>query len=117
QARASLHPKTDMTTTRKKATPAKSAAAKPGAGPVAKPRAAAAARSALLDPIFAAIRKRAGKARQEDASAFAAAFYLRLTEDELPLHSADGWAALANDFLDFARKRKPGTASIRLFNP
>ncbi len=71
----------------------------------------------MLEPIFEAIRKRAGKARQDDASAFAGAFYRRMTEDELPLHSADGWAALANDFLDFARSRKPGAANIRLFNP
>ncbi|MEP6634957.1 MAG: NAD-glutamate dehydrogenase, partial [Luteimonas sp.] len=73
--------------------------------------------TALLDPIFEAIRKRAGKARQDDASAFASAFYMRMTEDEMPLHNADGWAALANDFLDFARSRKPGRANIRLFNP
>ena len=33
-----------------------------------------------------------------------------MSEDELPQHSADGWAALAVDFLDFARARKPGTA-------
>jgi glutamate dehydrogenase len=71
----------------------------------------------LLDPIFDAIRKRAGKARQDDASAFASAFYMRMTEDEVPMHGADGWAALANDFLDFARSRKPGTPSVRLFNP
>jgi glutamate dehydrogenase len=71
----------------------------------------------LLDPIFDAIRKRAGKVRQDDASAFAGAFYQRMTEDELPMHGADGWAALANDFLDFARNRKPGTPSVRLFNP
>ena len=71
----------------------------------------------LLDPIFDAIRKRAGKGRQDDASAFASAFYQRMTEDELPMHGAEGWAALANDFLDFARKRKPGTPSMRLFNP
>ncbi|MGH8032977.1 MAG: NAD-glutamate dehydrogenase, partial [Luteimonas sp.] len=74
------------------------------------------ATSALLGPIFAAIRKRAGKASQDDASAFASAFYHRMTDDELPMHSADGWAALANDFLDFARRRKPGTANVRLFN-
>ncbi len=75
------------------------------------------AATTLLDPVFDAIRKRAGKARQDDASAFASAFYLRMTEDELPMHGADGWAALANDFLDFARSRKPGTPSVRLFNP
>ncbi len=75
------------------------------------------AATTLLDPVFDAIRKRAGKARQDDASAFASAFYLRMTEDELPMHGADGWAALANDFLDFSRSRKPGTPSVRLFNP
>lgn len=71
----------------------------------------------LLDPVFAAIRKRAGKTREDDASAFASAFYQRMTDDELPMHGAEGWAALANDFLDFARNRKPGTPSVRLFNP
>ena len=38
-------------------------------------------------------------------------------EDELPQHSADSWAALAADFLEFARTRKPGTARVRLFTP
>jgi glutamate dehydrogenase len=71
----------------------------------------------LLDPVFAAIRKLAGKGRQDDAAAFASAFYERMSEDELPMHSVEGWAALANDFLDFARARKPGKPSIRLFNP
>ncbi len=71
----------------------------------------------LLDPVFAAIRKRAGKTREDDASAFASAFYQRMTDDELPMHGAEGWAALANDFLDFARNRKPGMPSVRLFNP
>ncbi len=72
--------------------------------------------ASLLQPIFEAIRKLAGKARQEDASAFASAFYYRMTADELPLHSPAGWAALANDFLDFARTRKPGKPEVRLFN-
>ncbi|TDK22477.1 NAD-glutamate dehydrogenase [Luteimonas aestuarii] len=72
------------------------------------------ARSGLLDPIFDAIRKRKG---DDDASAFAGAFYRRMTEEELPLHGPDSWAALAMDLLDFARKRKPRTANVRLFNP
>ncbi len=80
-------------------------------------RASDSSRSELLAPIFAAIRKRAGKTKADDASSFVGSFYRRLTEDEIPLHSADGWAALANDFLDFARNRKPGEASLRLFNP
>src|SRR5688500_19438690 len=46
----------------------------------------------LLDPVFAAIRKLAGKTRQEDAAAFAQAFYHRMDEDELPLHTPEGWA-------------------------
>jgi glutamate dehydrogenase len=73
--------------------------------------------TSLLAPVVNAIRKLAGKGRQEDAAAFASAFYERMGEDELPLHSAEGWAALANDFLEFARSRKPGKPAIRLFNP
>ena len=71
----------------------------------------------LLDPIFAAIRRRVGGRAGDDASAFASAFYQRMSPDELPLHGADGWAALADDFLAFAKLRKPGTASVRLYNP
>ena len=32
------------------------------------------------------------------------------------LHSPEGWAALASDFLDMVRARKPGTAEVRIFN-
>ena len=72
----------------------------------------------LLAPILDAIGKRVPARRSQDhARAFASAFYHRMTDDELPLHSADGWAALANDFLDFSRNRKRGTANVRLFNP
>src|SRR5690606_32055111 len=131
QARASSHPKPDMTTSRKKtaskskpvakgakvARTAKAAKATKVAKVAKKPAPRQKGGSDLLDPIFAAIRKLAGKGRQQDASLFAAAFYKRLTRDELPLHSPEAWAALANDFLDFARKRKPGTANVRLFNP
>src|SRR5690606_13182250 len=113
QARASSHPKPDMTTSRKKtaskskpaakgtkvARTAKAAktvkvAKKSAARPAAVRRKAGG--SDLLDPIFAAIRKLAGKGRQQDASLFAAAFYKRLTRDELPLHPPEAWAALAN---------------------
>lgn len=70
-----------------------------------------------LDPIVEAMRKRLPKARHAEAGAFIRAFYKRMSSDELPQHSAEGWAALATDFLDFARARKPGTALVRLFNP
>ncbi|GAB3733615.1 NAD-glutamate dehydrogenase [Luteimonas pelagia] len=70
-----------------------------------------------LAPIHAALRERLPKARHDEAVAFATAFYQRMNEDEYPLHEPDGWAALAADFLEFARKRKPGTVNVRLFNP
>ncbi|MET0809245.1 MAG: NAD-glutamate dehydrogenase, partial [Pseudoxanthomonas sp.] len=69
-----------------------------------------------LEPIFAAIRKRASGSRQAEATAFAEAFYKRMEDDEYPHHSAEAWAALACDMLEFARSRKPGTANVRVFN-
>ncbi|HSX64844.1 MAG TPA: NAD-glutamate dehydrogenase, partial [Pseudoxanthomonas sp.] len=69
-----------------------------------------------LEPIFAAIRKRVPSARHAEARAFAEAFYKRMEADEYPHHSPEGWAAIACDMLDFARVRKPGTASVRVFN-
>ncbi|MGQ4584218.1 NAD-glutamate dehydrogenase domain-containing protein [Lysobacter sp. F60174L2] len=70
-----------------------------------------------LKPILDAIAKRLPKARQVEAEAFATAFYKRMGADEVSKHSPEGWAALACDFFDFARNRKPGTARVRLFNP
>ncbi|AWV07187.1 NAD-glutamate dehydrogenase [Marilutibacter maris] len=69
-----------------------------------------------LAPIVAAMRKKLPKARQAEAEAFVKAFYVRMGDDELPQHSAAGWAALAADFLDFARVRRSGKALVRLFN-
>ncbi len=107
--------------TKKASDPRPPAARKPAVRkPAARKSAAGKQESAdatPLDPILDAIRERAGKRDQDAASAFASAFYQRMTEDELPLHGAEGWAALANDFLDYARSRKPGTPSVRLFNP
>ncbi|QSX77437.1 NAD-glutamate dehydrogenase [Lysobacter solisilvae] len=106
------------------AKPAAKSAARPGAKKSAPARAAAPTAPAAvqgqpvsLEPILAAVRKRLPKARHAEGEAFVKAFYRRMGEDELPQHSADGWAALAVDFLDFARARKPGTALVRLFNP
>ncbi|WP_132999876.1 NAD-glutamate dehydrogenase [Luteimonas arsenica] len=106
-----------MSTARKKA-PARTTTANT-AKEVAKAgeRRVAARDSKLLDPVLAAVRKRVGKAGGDDATAFAAAFYQRMGDDEVGLHEADGWAALAADFLAFIGKRKPGSASVRLFNP
>ncbi|QNP40826.1 NAD-glutamate dehydrogenase [Lysobacter solisilvae (ex Woo and Kim 2022)] len=97
---------------------ASKATAKPAAAkPVATKSAPANESQAVsLEPILAAMRKRLPKARHAEGEAFINEFYGRMSEDELPQHSADGWAALAVDFLDFARARKPGTALVRLFN-
>ncbi|MDH5829902.1 NAD-glutamate dehydrogenase [Luteimonas sp. M1R5S18] len=101
-----------MTPAKPSRAPARKAA---GAKPARTP--ATSATAGVLQPILDAVRKRAGKAAQDDANAFANAFYRRMTEDELPQHSAEGWAALATDLLEFMRRRKPGTAQVRLFNP
>ena len=103
-----------MSTARKKV-PARSTS--PSKTVTAAGRRAVVRDSMLLDPVLAAVRKRTGKAGSEDAAAFAAAFYQRMGDDEIGLHEADSWAALATDFLDFIGKRKPGSASVRLFNP
>ncbi|WP_460917538.1 NAD-glutamate dehydrogenase [Pseudoxanthomonas sangjuensis] len=70
-----------------------------------------------IAPIFAALRRQLPVAKQAEAVAFAESFYKRMEADEYPLHSAQAWAALAMDMLGFARTRKPGSASVRVFNP
>lgn len=70
-----------------------------------------------LEPVYAALRKRYPTAAQAEAVAFAADFYKRMEADEFPHHSAEQWAALAGDTLEFARSRKAGKANVRVFNP
>lgn len=70
-----------------------------------------------LEPVYAALRKRYPAARQAEAQAFASDFYRRMESDEFPHHTAEEWAALAGDTLEFARARKPGVANVRVFNP
>ncbi|WP_166207538.1 NAD-glutamate dehydrogenase [Cognatiluteimonas telluris] len=69
-----------------------------------------------LVQVFAALRKRVPKEQQAQAEAFAKIFYRRMSAEEFAHHSPDAWAALAADFLDLARVRKPGTAKVRVFN-
>nr|WP_281383400.1 NAD-glutamate dehydrogenase domain-containing protein [Pseudoxanthomonas broegbernensis] len=70
-----------------------------------------------LEPVFAAVRKRAPAAGQAEAREFLAAFYQRMEADEYPQHAPAAWAAIGMDMLAFARRRKPGTANVRVFNP
>ncbi|HEY0886023.1 MAG TPA: NAD-glutamate dehydrogenase domain-containing protein, partial [Ramlibacter sp.] len=69
-----------------------------------------------IEPIIAALRERVPAAMRGQVEAFARAFYQRMSADEMSQHSAGGWAALARDFLELARKRKPGAAEVRVFN-
>ena len=71
----------------------------------------------LMTGILNDVRGQVGKQQQDNAVKFAQTFYQRLTEDELPLHSTEAWAALSNDFLKFADKRKTSDPAIRIFTP
>src|SRR5690606_5410646 len=110
-----------MTTARKSSpakTPGKSskpAAKKAANKPAKKP--AKKSTTGRLDPVLAALRERAPAAHRELAEAFARAFYRRMSAEELELHSAAGWAALALEFFEMSRRRKPGEALVRIFNP
>ncbi|WP_240125218.1 NAD-glutamate dehydrogenase [Thermomonas alba] len=75
------------------------------------------AESADLNPILDAVAKRVGKAARAEAQAFVAAFYRRMDAEEFATRSADAWAQLAIDILEFARSRKRGKPSVRVFNP
>lgn len=70
-----------------------------------------------LKPILDALAKRAGKAGQAEACAFATAFCRRMDAEEIARHGADGWAERILGELEFARTRKRGKANIQLSNP
>ena len=76
-------------------------------------RAASAVRAPApaLKPVLDAVGKEA------TAREFAAALYERLSPGEIAMHSPKHWAGLAKDFQAFMATRKPGRASIRVFNP
>ena len=73
--------------------------------------------AANLEPILAALGKRVAKKELAEAKAFVGAFYQRMDVEEIRQHSAESWAELAADMLEFVRTRKRGKASVRLFNP
>src|SRR5690606_22601972 len=119
-ARASLHPDPHIAMSTPKSKVSKSKVSRPK---TAKSAAGAGSRrprrggeGVSIEPIIEALRKRVPKTRQPQAEAFARAFYQRMSADEVPQHSAEGWAELAWDFLELARKRKPGTVEMRVFN-
>ncbi len=65
----------------------------------------------VLKPVLDAVGKDA------NTREFAAALFERLSPGEIAMHSPKHWAALAKDALAFVSTRKPGRASIRIFNP
>lgn len=69
-----------------------------------------------LTPILNAIKGAVPMSKVAETQAFAKAFYSRLENDEVGLHTAEGWANLASDFLEFSRSRKANKPLIRLFN-
>ncbi|WP_295941046.1 NAD-glutamate dehydrogenase domain-containing protein [uncultured Xanthomonas sp.] len=115
KTKAAAKPAAKSAAPRKAATPPRLAATVPATAKVID--AAPAASAFSLASVFAALRKRYPAARQEEAQTFAEEFYKRMEEDEFPHHSAQEWAALAASMLEFARKRKPGTVNVRVFNP
>lgn len=69
-----------------------------------------------LQPIIDALTERLKAPERDQAVAFATRFFARLSHEEYEERSAEGWAALAQDFLQFARRRTPGEAIVRVFN-
>ncbi|HET6395777.1 MAG TPA: NAD-glutamate dehydrogenase domain-containing protein [Pseudoxanthomonas sp.] len=104
-------------TTRAKAGAARPATGARKAGRAASPAGGTGAGGFSLEPVFAAARKLAPAARHAELREFLAAFYMRMEEDEYPHHAPGAWAAIGADMLEFARRRKPGTANVRVFNP
>lgn len=70
-----------------------------------------------LEPIMDAIREALPQARHDEALAFAEAFYVRMSAEEFEVRRPAAWAALARDFLEFARTRPVATPLLRVFNP
>ncbi|WP_374321667.1 NAD-glutamate dehydrogenase [Pseudoxanthomonas kaohsiungensis] len=95
---------------------AKPAAAGARAKKAVAPAAAAVGRFSL-EPVYAAARRLVPAARQAELQEFLGEFYRRLEEDEYPQHAPEAWAAIGADMLQFVRRRQPGTANVRVFNP
>ncbi|WP_267224051.1 NAD-glutamate dehydrogenase [Dyella silvae] len=55
--------------------------------------------------------------RLDEAQFFISAFFARISEGDLELHTVAEWAALLGDLLSFMQQRQPGRASVRVVNP
>ncbi|HPF73760.1 MAG: NAD-glutamate dehydrogenase [Lysobacteraceae bacterium] len=79
--------------------------------------AAAASHATTPEDVLSALKASLPAPRYKEAAALADAFFKRTPDDDLQARPAETWAAIISGLLDFARQRKPGTPSIRLFNP
>jgi glutamate dehydrogenase len=55
--------------------------------------------------------------RLDEAQFFISAFFARIADGDLQLHTAREWAALIADLLSFMQQRQPGRAAVRVVNP
>jgi len=70
-----------------------------------------------LESIRSAVKATVPADRLADILAFTDAFYARLPDEELALHSPEVWASIAVSNRAFADQREAGQAKIRVFNP
>ena len=77
---------------------------------------ASTAEPATLDSILAALATPARGGRA-DLQAFGRAFLAQVPDEELALRSPSTWAAIVASNREFADRRSPGEARIRVFNP
>ncbi|WP_201315861.1 NAD-glutamate dehydrogenase domain-containing protein [Dyella sp. EPa41] len=55
--------------------------------------------------------------RLDEAQFFISAFFARIADSDLELHTAAEWAALIADLIGFMQQRQPGRATVRVVNP
>ncbi|WP_199098649.1 NAD-glutamate dehydrogenase domain-containing protein [Dyella sp. ASV21] len=55
--------------------------------------------------------------RLDEAQFFISAFFARMADGDLALHTTAEWAALVADLLNFMQQRQAGRASVRVVNP
>ncbi|MEO8672579.1 MAG: NAD-glutamate dehydrogenase domain-containing protein [Tahibacter sp.] len=70
-----------------------------------------------VEAVLQDLKGRLTAARFKEAQVFATHFLKRVADEEMAARPVTEWSALTLDLLEFMRVRKPGTASVRVFNP
>jgi glutamate dehydrogenase len=55
--------------------------------------------------------------RLQQAQVFCEAFFARVADSDVEMHTPAQWAALVGDLVEFMQQRQKGTASVRVLNP